>query len=526
MQLIKKTKIFLLLLLFAVSFTLSVIGENADPGQNGQLYSPVSSFRSYTYNYWGDPVECPDPYTLKGAYSGIDLGVGNFKNLHDIFIGQDGFIYIAASGDREDDNRIVVFDSSLTFIKEYKGITDTDGQFIPFKKPLGVFVTASGEIYAADGQAKNIYHFKQDGALIRTIEPPKGEIIDDKFIGRYQPSKLCVDNNGRIHVIAININEGIIEFDKDGQFEGFLAAGKVNPNPLQVIWRRFSTAEQLARMSDFVPIEYNNITLDSENFVMATCAAADEKVVISEIKRKKGTDQGALVRRLNMLGKDILRRKGFFPPVGDVDVTDLQIDLTAGYKGISKIMDVYTSDFGVYTVLDNNRNKLFTYDGEGNLLYCFGGPDVSAGGLKTPISLSGYGDTLYVLDTGTLTINVYTQTQFSKRILSAIEKSETGKNDSASEDWQKVLEQNANYDLAYTGMGKASYMKGEYSEAMRLFKLGDNREWYSRAYKEHRKIIVAKWFAPVSLTVLVVISSVWLFAVFRKQKKKKYKNLS
>ena len=480
-----------------------------------------SAFTSYTYNYWGEPVACPDPYTFQGTYSGFDLGAGDFKNLHDIFIDTAGIIYIAASGERPENNRILMFDQSLTLLKELGGVTDASGTHIPFQKPMGIFVTPEGEIYAADGQAKNIYHFTIDGTLIRTIGPPEGDMLDADFTGRYQPSKLCVDNNGRIHVVAVNVNEGIVEFDKEGRFEGFLAAGKVNPNPLQVVWRRFSSKEQLARMSDFVPIEYTNITLDSENFVMATCAAADERLVVKEIKSKKGTEQGALVRRLNMLGRDILRRKGFFPPVGEVDITDIQLDLTAGYKGISSIVDVHTGEYGIYTALDSKRGKLFTYDGEGHLLYAFGGPDVTAGGLKTPTSLSGFDDRLFVLDTGTLTINVYRQTGFSKRIVSAIVKGETGQNDGAAEDWRQVLEMNVNYDLAYTGLGKAHYMKGDYKEAMGLFKLGDNRDWYSKAYKEHRKTVVAKWFSPAAVTVILLSAGVWLALLFRKRRKKK-----
>ena len=499
-------------LLIACALWLSLPASGAE--------TPPSAFTSYTYNYWGDPVACPDPYTFQGAYSGLDLGVGNFKNLHDIFIDSEGTIYIAASGDQAGDNRVLLFDQTFTLLRELGGVTDEAGTYIPFQKPMGIFVTAGGELYIADGQAKNIYHCTREGMLIRAIGPPEGDMIDADFAGRYQPSKLCVDNNGRIHVVAVNVNEGIVEFDKEGRFEGFLAAGKVNPNPLQVIWRRFSSKEQLARMSDFVPIEYNNITLDSENFVMATCAATDEKLVMNEIKSKKGTEQGALVRRLNMLGRDILRRKGFFPPVGEVDVTDIRLDLTAGYKGISTIVDVYTEEYGVYTALDSNRGKLFTYDGEGNLLYAFGGPDVTAGGLKTPVSLSGFGGRLFVLDTGTLTVNVYTQTEFSKIIVSAIAKGETGQNDGAAEDWRQVLERNANYDLAYTGLGKAHYMKGDYQEAMRLFKLGDNRDWYSKAYKEHRKTVVAKWFAPAAVGVILFTVGIWLVFLLRKRKKK------
>ena len=81
---------------------------------------------------------------------------------------------------------------------------------------------------------------------------------------RYRPSKLVVDSSGRIHVVAINVNEGIVEFDPDGKFEGFLAAGKVTANPIEVIWKKLSPQAQLERMSNFVPIEYNNVSLDDE----------------------------------------------------------------------------------------------------------------------------------------------------------------------------------------------------------------------------------------------------------------------
>lgn len=86
-------------------------------------------------------------------------------------------------------------------------------------------------------------------------------------------------------------------------FEGFLAAGKVNANPIEVIWKKLSTQAQLDRMSDFVPIEYNNVSLDDEDFIFATSAAIDSKVVVSELRSGRGTEQGALVRRLNMLGQ-------------------------------------------------------------------------------------------------------------------------------------------------------------------------------------------------------------------------------
>ncbi len=69
-------------------------------------------------------------------------------------------------------------------------------------------------------------------------------------------------------------------------------------------------------------------------------ASIDSSVVIQEIVTRTGSEQGALVRRLNMLGQDILRRKGFGPPVGDLAVDETVDNMDAGYPGISHIADV------------------------------------------------------------------------------------------------------------------------------------------------------------------------------------------
>ena len=347
-----------------------------------KVYAPELSFRSYTYSRWGDPIACPDPYTVEKVVTGVDLGVGDFKKPNDMFASADGYLYIAASGDTAADNRVVKLDKNLQVVGSFSGYIDADGQTVAFKEPLGVFITAENDIYVADGTSKQIIHMDAAGKLKRIIAAPSSEdsaIIDADFVERYRPSKLVVDSSGRIHVVAINVNEGIVEFDPDGKFEGFLAAGKVNANPIEVIWKKLSTQAQLERMSDFVPIEYNNVSLDDEDFIFATSAAIDGKVVVSELRSGKGTEQGALVRRLNMLGKDILRRKGFGPPSGDREFVGDTDNIDSPYIGTSKFVDVANGPDGTYTVLDSTRSRLFTYDSEGYLLYAFGGPDVTAG---------------------------------------------------------------------------------------------------------------------------------------------------
>lgn len=476
--------------------------------QSDRVYAPQSSFSSYTYSIWGVPEACPNPYTVEKIVTGVDLGVGDFKKPNDLFADTQGNLYLAVSGENAKDNRIIKMDSHLNVLKIWNGYTDKSGKDASFKEPLGVFVTNDNRLYIADGLSKNIIEMDMDGKLVRIIGAPSKKdsaIITDDFIDRYRPSKLVVDSSGRIHVVGISVNEGIVEFDPDGKFEGFLAAGKVNANPIELLWRKISTKAQIATMQNFTPIEYNNISLDDEDFVFTTAAAIDEDVVKSEIFSGKGTDAGALVRRLNMMGKDILTRNGFGPPSGDYDILSTDNDTDAAYKGISHMVDVANGPDGTYTVLDNNRMRLFTYDSEGNLLYAFGGPDVTAGGFRTPNSIAQSGEYLYVLDSNTRAITAFKHTEFGNEVASAIAYEESGDYHKAADEWNKVLSRNANYDLAYSGLGKAAYRDGDYQKAMKLFKLGSNKDWYSRAYKEYRKAVVAKWFAPSAITAAAVI---------------------
>lgn len=513
------------ILLTAIALCGACPAVQAASGEES-LYTPVSSFASYTYNYWGDPVECPAPYTVTRTVTGVDIGVGELKKPNDMAVGPDGDIYLAVSGDAAGDNRIIRLDGQLNLLKEWTGCLDADGQTVPFQEPLGVFVDTNGDIYVADGASQNIYHMDGDCRLKRTILPPDPEenaFIDEAFVERYRPSKLAVDSSGRIHVVAINVNEGIVEFDPDGKFEGFLAAGKVNASALEILWKKLSSQEQLDRMADFVPIEYNNIALDQENFIFASAAAIDEGVVLSEIRSGSGTEQGALVRRLNMLGNDILRRNGFGPPVGDYPVEETIDNIDAAYQGISRVVDIACGDNGCYSLLDNNRNRIFTYNAEGYLLYAFGGPDETAGGFRTPCSIVQYGSYLYVLDSSLRSVTQFTRTEFGDAIADAIQYQDDGQYDAARTAWEKVLAMDANYDLAYSGVGKTLYQYGEYEQAMRMFKLGNDRTWYSRAFKEYSKELVSRWFAPAAVVLAAILAAARLLAavIHRRRKRRK-----
>ena len=138
----------------AACVSLLLLGAIPASAESSQVYAPALSFRSYTYSRWGDPIACPDPYTVEKVVTGVDLGIGDFKKPNDLFASNDGFLYIAASGDTAADNRIVKLDKTLQVVGSWNGYTDADGQQVAFQEPLGVFVTPENDIYVADGTSK------------------------------------------------------------------------------------------------------------------------------------------------------------------------------------------------------------------------------------------------------------------------------------------------------------------------------------------------------------------------------------
>ena len=491
---------------------------------------PASAFSSFTYDCWGKTVRCPDPYVLMRKVGGTDWGLGDVKKVKDLYADSKGYVYLSVNGDTEADNVVLRLDRELNLKNKWEGFSD-GGTFTRFASPDGIFVTGEGDIFVADTKTKDVYHLtvKDDDTLelVSTISAPStkdSSIIDQDFVDRYIPAKVVVDLTGRTYVVATNVNEGIVTFNEDNKFDGFLAAGKVTIDPFTKFMKKFIyTQEQIERIQTFVPISYNNIDLDEEGFIFTTLAASNVSTVLSEIKSKKGTENGALVRRLNMMGTDILKRDGYEPPIGDTDVLDTVENKDATYQGISEIKDVSCGAYGTYSLLDNNRKHIFVYNNEGYLLYAFSGPDTTAGGIQTPIALAQNGDYMYVLDSGSRSIFLFKQTEYAATVMKAIELEKDGKYTAASDSWQDVLTLNANYDLAYLGLGKTAFWNRDYEKALDLFELCNNKAWYSKAWAETRKDVLAQWFMPIVLTLLGIVVLVVVLKIVKKARTKKRK---
>ena len=193
---------------------------------------------------------------------------------------------------------------------------------------------------------------------------------------------------------------------------------------------------------------------------------------------------------------------------GDWDVLgDLYWGYGGGYEGPSYFTDVTVMDNDIYVCLDRNRGRLFGYDDQGRIVFCFGGNGNMYGYFRRPAAIEHIGHELYVLDSLDCALTVFVPTEFGNLVYSAIEEFDEGHYEASGEAWEEVMRLNGNYDLAYIGIGRSLLRQERYEEAMKYFELKYDEENYSKAYKQYRKIWVEEhigWIVAVILILFLV----------------------
>lgn len=406
--------------------------------------SAAVPYQSYTYTYYAQPIHSPDAYAPEKEYPGTYFDELGFKDPADLFVTDDGEIFVADAGN----NRVVVLNSDMTFkaqIVDYPNFEDETDP-ITMKNPGGIFVTGDGDIYIADTGNGRILILDKEYKLKEILGAPESDIFPDGFV--FTPNSLAVDKSGRIYVVVNNSNMGILALKSDGSFESFVGAQKVNPSMSDLIWRVFMTEEQIERTKKFVPTEYNNIAIDSRDFVYVTSSAIEQwNQYAAAISRSKDS-QYAPVKMFNPSGVDVLKRTGFFPPAGDIQV---EFGSDDSY-GPSQITDVAVGPYGTYSLVDSRRNKIFTYDADGNLLIAFSGKGMQTGLFQSISSIAYQGDKILALDKVRNSITVFATTDYGKLLYSAIDLHDRRKFQDEAKVWESILMANSNNEMAYTGM--------------------------------------------------------------------------
>lgn len=481
---------------------------------------------SYVYNQNGFDVAIPDAYEYKSSVALKTLDINGelaegetaltITSPNDMYVSFTEDLYITDS----EAGIIICLDKNLNYIgtiKEFKrtentkilgktGKADVESETTTLKTPGGIFVSNDKDYYIADTGNNRVLVADKDLNVLMEIYMP--EDLLGTTLNSFLPTKVVADSVGRISVVAKNINNGIMQFSVDGEFTGYTGAPSVQVGAFEKLLRKFSTAEQKAQMTQYVPTEYNNIKIDEGNFIWGTISSLSTSSISSAIASKDLSGSVTPIKKLNMMGSDVLRRKGIYAPLGDLNFLDAP----------SKIVDVGLGPNNIYTLLDSTRGKLFTYNNDGVLLYAFGGKGTRKGNVQTPVAVDYIGDKILVLDSALCEIIIYEPTYYGQLLIEAEGYYMDGDYENAYGRWADVAELNSNFEYAYVGLGNARYSTQEYEEAMDYYEYADNLDGYSKAKAGIRKESSAQAF-PVIFTL--VIAAVVIFLVYMIVKKVK-----
>ncbi len=443
----------------------------------------------YVYTSEGKDVVIPDAYIYDGT---IALEA---KTPKDMFITSDGHIYVSDTGN----DRILIYNIHNASLKVLDKFFMSDGSTTTLNKPEGISLDNEGNMFIADTENNRILKCDSNCKVLLEINRPEGMVgtADDLV---FYPSKISTDSIGRVYVVARNINQGIICLDSDGNFLSYVGAPKVKYDFIELLWKRFSTKAQKAQMTQYVSTEYNNVFVDSSDFIWGTISALESEKLKSVITAKDLSGQTTPIYKINSADKDILKRNGVYAPVGDlIFENNMQ----------SRIIDVAVTNGGIYSLLDYQRGRIFTYDDNGNLLYAFGNVGNKKGDFKSPSAIGYIGEAVYVLDEELSEISVFVPTAYGRLVNEAVSSQFAGDYEKSYSLWSEVAKENANFEYSFVGLGNVSVSEKEYQRAMEYYKYASDNANYSEAFEYYREEILQKYFkyffAIIVIWIIVII---------------------
>lgn len=460
-------------------------------------------YQGYSYTTTDEgtlDVAAPQAYLPAAVYNAKDLGV-QLSSPEDLLFDSEGNLYICDAGV----NAIYVFSPKMELLKTIDSFTN-NGETDTFSSPYGIFLTNNGVLYVADYGNQRVVAIDGDGTAVKIIQKPDSDLLSSTFV--FQPQKVLVDNTNRIFVLSKNVNEGIMQFTQDGVFLGFYGSNTVSASLIDQIWKEIMTEEQTQKLTQFVPIEYKNMSLDYKGFIYAVT---------------KASDVNEPIRRLNLFGGDVLVRS-------PIDGTELVVgDLSYPYAGVtgitgpSSFVDITSDELGNYYALDDKRGRVFAYDEEGNLLFVFGSLNSGqTGSFASPSAIVYQDHKVYALDRSNCELIVFEATEYAQLMEEAMSSYLLQDYEKSLQLWEEIIKRNNNCDLAYYKAGYCLYRLKDYKRAMDYFKLVNAKEAYSEARVKQTQLDMNENFevyASVLAAVVLVAVVVW-FVVFHRRKPK------
>ena len=437
---------------------------------------------SYSYDIWGNVVAAPAAYELERTVYGSELGLDTMATASGIFY-RNGKVYLSLNG------YIVIADKEFEDIQYITEYVREDGTKSAINAPSGIYVTKDDHLYVCEPNQGEIIEFDETGKYVRALGDPNciGLTVE------YKPRRVAVDDVGRLYVLITNCYEGFAELDPDGKFNRYVGATEVTYSAWELLWRNFSTEEQLARSELWLPTTYSDLTIDQDGFIFASVADTETKEPI---------------KKLNSSGDNVMNTVEFVTyPMGDY---------TASGSSKSILNYIAIADDGRLAALDTNYSRIFVYSSDGYLMYELGGSGNAKGLLSSPVGLCFMDDKIAVIDIVYQSIEIFAPTTYGALINSGLEAQSRYDYETAAGYWEQVLDINNSFYYANLGLGKHQMRTGEYEEAQENFYKGADRSYYSNAYKQVSGEWMDRNFGIIIgiLVVLIILVTAW--KIYRK----------
>ncbi len=448
----------------------------------------AETYPSYNYLENGGIAVSPQPFRVDDVLFADDFGGESFKKASDLAADEKGNLFVSET----EKNRIAVryTDGTVKIIDTFtvNGVAET------FKEPQGLFAR-NGILHVCDYGNNRVVSINLADMTATLIKDVESTILDADFV--FYPKRLAVDDYGRMYCVADGQYNGLMVFEKNGTFSGFVGANKAKVSLTDLIWRYLSTDEQNAQQSIFIPTEFSSVAVDINNFIYTTTSTVDSYTPA----------ESEPIRKQSPNGNNILAYKDKKYPIGDI-----KFSLTGEtYSGPSRFSDITVWDNGLYSALDQTRNRIFTYDTAGNLLFVFGGIGESEGYFSLPVAIEYSNEKLYVLDNKTGAVTVLSTTPYAQRVITAVDYTVEGNFESALTAWYSVLDYNNNCELAYLNISQILLDNDDYEAAMKNAKLANNQKAYSEAFTLNRAEIIGEnigyivVFGALGVLLLVIL---------------------
>lgn len=499
----KKIKTFISLIIIScltLSFTVSAVKQETGSTQTGEV-----PYQSYTY--WVDyntsektPVYSKPMYEVKKIVSAELLGADENSRLNDVATDKDGNVYILDSGN----SKIFVLDSSYNLMFTLQDIK-YKGTKLDFTDAQGIFVDKNGVIYIADTENQRVVCIDKKGKVNKLLLLPESELIPSEF--KYRPVKVAVDSKGYTYIASDGSYNGAILYSPKMEFLGFFGANTVKATAGDVIkklWDRL-TSNDIKRAADEIslPYAFTDIVVGPEDFIYTTTGKGGKSII-----------ETGQICVLNPGGKDVLGGEG-------KNFADSKVGSYLFATLSQSLSNIDVDKDGFVYVLDTTYGRIFWYDSKSNLFSVFGGSagiSEQKGTFSLPSAIAVDNGNVLVTDAKKNTLTIFSMTKFGKNVAEAQKITLSGDFAAALKNWEAVITEDSNCQLAYRGIAKAYYDSGDNIKAMEYARLGVDRETYADAFELRRTELIEKNFYIITLAIVVLIIVIALLVRSKRKK--------